>query len=212
MDLRGPLQSGAKQINAMMGTSNNLDVSSFSDALQKAAAATTTWTQNVIGQSGLDILSTTPSGVSGPLARDVGNVFEATFVPRKDIANEVSTFVKGFEKREVKYKAQIDASSDNLKQTNAAFEKCMARSENVEKLHEAIKRASKSVQTLIECESKCEAEREKARQEREKANAAIRQEFVAEINRKREEIEQSFKDLEAQLLEKYKTAGTEGFV
>jgi hypothetical protein len=57
-----------------------------------------------------------------------------------------------------------------------------------EKVHEAIKKSSKSVQTLLECELRCETAREKARQEREQAAAAVRQEFVSEINRKREEV------------------------
>ncbi len=46
MDLRGPLQSGAKHISAMMSSAPaSVDVGQISDAFQKAAAATTNWTQ-----------------------------------------------------------------------------------------------------------------------------------------------------------------------
>lgn len=196
----------------MMAAPNSIDVAQFSDAFQKAAAATTVWTQNVIGGAGLDILASTPTGVSGPLARDIGNVFETAFIYRKDVGAEVSSFIRTFEKRESKYQSQIASSSENLKKTSAVIEACMARSQNVEKVHEGIKKASKSVQTLLECELRCETAREKARQEREQAHAAARQAFVDQINRKREEIEQQFKDKEAELVEKYKNAGTEGFV
>jgi hypothetical protein len=149
MDLRGPLQSGAK---AMMAAPNSIDVAQFSDAFQKAAAATTVWTQvqpifpfgrkrelkiylqNVIGGAGLDILASTPTGVSGPLARDIGNVFETAFIYRKDVGAEVSSFIRTFEKRESKYQSQIASSSENLKKTSAVIEVCMARSQNVEKV------------------------------------------------------------------------------
>jgi hypothetical protein len=149
MDLRGPLQSGAK---AMMAAPNSIDVAQFSDAFQKAAAATTVWTQvqpifpfgrkrelkiylqNVIGGAGLDILASTPTGVSGPLARDIGNVFETAFIYRKDVGAEVSSFIRTFEKRESKYQSQIASSSENLKKTSAVIEACMARSQNVEKV------------------------------------------------------------------------------
>ena len=55
-------------------------------------------------------------------------------------------------------------------------------------VQEAIKTASKSVQTLLECELRCETARDKARREREQSLNTRRQEFVAEINRKREEV------------------------
>ena len=58
-------------------------------------------------------------------------------------------------------------------------------------MEEAIKKAGKSVQRLLECELRCETAREKSRQEREQADAAARQEFLAEINRKREEVADS---------------------
>jgi hypothetical protein len=45
MDLRGPLQIGAKQINAMMAAPNSIDVAQLSDAFQKAAVVTSNWTQ-----------------------------------------------------------------------------------------------------------------------------------------------------------------------
>jgi hypothetical protein len=45
LDLRGPLQIGAKQINAMMAAPNSIDVAHLSDAIQKAAVVTSNWTQ-----------------------------------------------------------------------------------------------------------------------------------------------------------------------
>ena len=88
----------------------------------------------MIGGAGLDILASAPTGVSGPLARDIGNVFEAAFIHRKDVGAEVSNFIRTFEKREAKYQSQITSASENLKKTSAAIEICMARSENVEKV------------------------------------------------------------------------------
>ena len=88
----------------------------------------------MIGGTGLDLLATAPTGVSGPLARDICNVFEATYIHRKDVGAEVSSFVRTFEKRGPKFQAQLASAADNLKKTSASIETCMARSENVGKV------------------------------------------------------------------------------
>ena len=93
--------------------------------------------QNVIGGSGLDILAPAPVGVSGPMARDVGNVYEATFVHRREIAREVNHFMGAFDKRTGKYQAQLTTASQNLKQANTVFESSMARSENIDKVSQS---------------------------------------------------------------------------
>jgi hypothetical protein len=90
--------------------------------------------QNVIGGTGLDILTSTPPGVSGPLSRDIGYVFEAAFVHRKDVGAEIAAFIRTFAKREPKFKSQITAATQNLKQATTVFETCKARSENFEKV------------------------------------------------------------------------------
>jgi hypothetical protein len=96
--------------------------------------ALTAHLQNVIGGTGLDMLTSTPPGVSGPLSRDIGYVFEAAFVHRKDVGAEIAAFIRTFAKREPKFKSQITAATQNLKQATTVFETCKARSENFEKV------------------------------------------------------------------------------
>jgi hypothetical protein len=105
--------------------------------------------QNVIGGTGLDMLTSTPPGVSGPLSRDIGYVFEAAFVHRKDVGAEIAAFIRTFAKREPKFKSQITAATQNLKQATTVFENCKARSESFEKVTSHCKPCASIAETFL---------------------------------------------------------------
>mmetsp|Transcript_16171 Transcript_16171/g.40885 ORF Transcript_16171/g.40885 Transcript_16171/m.40885 type:complete len:240 (-) Transcript_16171:224-943(-) len=178
------------------------------DALQTAAAATETWTKTIMSQVQDSQLlhRPPPCRAYGPLERDVANLYEATLTHRRAAGQEAAGLVKAFDKRMQGYEVGLTRASECLRSSEETLGASKDVSGSVDKVNESVKGACKSIQGMLECEERCERQREEARAARAAKAEEERKGFTTEINKRREKIAQEFKDAEEKLYEQHKKA------
>ena len=178
-----------------------------SKAKEMSTEAVTAWQS-----SSWDPLGPPVVGASGPVVRAVGNVYHSSLAFRKELQAEANGMVKTFEKRLATFEAQGEKAKDSLASADTHHTVCQEKTSNVKALNDSLQATSKAVQTLLEAQSKIEGEREAAAQAREADAEKEKENFVAGINKRREEIEENFKEAEQKLVLQYKKDETQGFV
>jgi hypothetical protein len=164
-------------------------------ALHAAAAATESWTKNVIAP--VFDGGAASCRAYGPLERDVANVYESTFVHRKQAVAEANGMVKVFEKRLERFEASLDHGVAQLSQAKQLGEAAKGKSGKIDSVNDGVKAACKKIQEMLECEVKCAEEREGKESSRREAAEEKKKAVLSEINGRRERIAQDVKDREA---------------
>mmetsp|Transcript_8220 Transcript_8220/g.7203 ORF Transcript_8220/g.7203 Transcript_8220/m.7203 type:complete len:135 (-) Transcript_8220:262-666(-) len=131
---------------------------------------------------------------------------------RKELESESNNTVRTFEKRLTNYEAHTVKARHSLSKAEEHCTACKEKANNVKDSNDTLRASSKSVQTLLESLGKIEEAREESAKTRAAAAEKEKENFVAEINRRREIIETKFKESEQQLMVQYKKADTQGFV
>eukprot|EP00287_Rhodomonas_sp_CCMP768_P009127 CAMPEP_0196722224 /NCGR_PEP_ID=MMETSP1091-20130531/4623_1 /TAXON_ID=302021 /ORGANISM="Rhodomonas sp., Strain CCMP768" /LENGTH=239 /DNA_ID=CAMNT_0042063865 /DNA_START=3 /DNA_END=722 /DNA_ORIENTATION=+ len=220
-------QSASAKLSEMLASqAPNVNVSGLqkmgAEALFKVTEATKDITKDIgeatrDGFSNLvggawDPLGPPVVGASGPLARDISNVFDATLENRKQMGANISGFVKVVEAKTPNLEGKMKTAGEGVNQSRQAHDECKAKAENISAATDAVRSLCKRVQEKLQCETTCKEKRDAATQERRSKVEEIKREHAAETNAKREKMEADFKQKEEALAQKYSSAETEGFV
>lgn len=163
-------------------------------ALHAAAAATESWTKNVMAP--VFDAGASSCRAYGPTERDVANVYESTFVHRKQAVAEANGMVKVFEKRLERFEANLDHNAAQLSQAKELGEAARSKAGKIDSVNDGVKAACKKIQELLECEVKCAEERKSKVTSRREAAEEKKKAVLSEINSRREWIAQDVKDRE----------------
>jgi len=206
---------GGAGVAAVMKLAPNVDV----EALQSMAANWTSKAKEMsndalssLQSSSWDPLGAPVVGTSGPIARAAGNVYHSSLAFRKEVQGESNNVVKTFEKRLTSYEASSVKAKDALSTAQEHYSVCKEKASNVKAANDSLRATCKSVQTMLEEQAKIEETREAAAKARAEIAEKEKEQFVAGINKRREEIETKFKEEEQALLTNYKKEDTQGFV
>lgn len=164
------------------------------EALHAAAAATENWTKNVTASVFEGVGSTCRA--YGPLERDVANLYESTFVHRKQAVAEANGMVKVFEKRMEKFEKGLEGSVLDVSKAAELADACKDKGGKIDTVNDGVKAACKKIQEMLECEGKCEEARDQAIKARLEVAEEAKKELLAGINARRERIAQDAKDRE----------------
>ena len=206
---------GGAGVAAVMKLAPNVDV----EALQSMAASWTSKAKEMsndalssLQSSNWDPLGAPVVGASGPIARAVGQVYHSNLAFRKEVQGEASNTVKTFEKRLATYDGLSAKTKDSLTKSEAHCSACAEKAGNLKRTKEELGATSQAVRALVEVQDKMEQEREAAAKTRAEAAEKEKENFIAGINKRREEAETRFKEEEQKLMNTYKKDETQGFV
>mmetsp|Transcript_13228 Transcript_13228/g.32124 ORF Transcript_13228/g.32124 Transcript_13228/m.32124 type:complete len:232 (+) Transcript_13228:175-870(+) len=183
-----------------------------SDAWQKATEGAKEGWGNFLSAAAWDPLGAPVVGSAGQVSRDASNIFDATLAHRAETQAESVKFVKGFERRLTRSEDLIAHAASKTEGCGALVEACKDKAAGVEKARDAAHAASKSIQAMLECEKQEEDARVTSAEARAGVLEKRREDVRAELNARREKVEQEFKDNHAILLDKYKSHDTEAFI
>lgn len=166
---------------------------------------------NLVGGS-WDPLGPPVVGASGPIARDISTIYESTLENRKQMGSNITNFQRIVEAKTPTMEGRLKGGSDRVSQCRKLREECQGQTQHITSATEAVRGLCKSVQEKLQCETTTAATRDKALEERAAKVEGIKKEHGEETNKRREKMEEEFKEREAQLSSKYSSDETEGFV